>query len=73
MLYTNQLGRIPTYSAVHGFWLVKESGELVDGLKGCGKVERGGCLFAQKFIATRTTVLVEVEGRTKPNTTLSQH
>ena len=45
----------------------------MDGLKGCGKVERGGCLFAQKFIATRTTVLVEVEGRTKPNTTLSQH
>ena len=73
MLCTNPLGRIPTYSEVHGFWLVEELAELVDGLIGCGKVERGGCLFVPNFGVKRASVLVEMEGRTKPIMTLSLH
>jgi len=45
------------YSAEHGFWSV----ELVDGRTGCGEVTMGGCLFACKFIVTRSTVLTEGE------------
>ena len=40
------------------------------GLLGVVK-ERGGCLFAQNFNVKRAPVLVEMEGRTKPTTTLS--
>jgi hypothetical protein len=58
-------------SEVHGSWLVEELAKLVDGPMGCGKVERGGRLFAWNFIVKRASVLVEVEGRTKPNMTLS--
>jgi hypothetical protein len=61
------------YSEVHGFWLVEEVAELVDGPIGCGKVERGGCLFTQNFSVKRASVLVEMEGRTKPTMTLSLH
>ena len=49
MLCTNPLRGIPTYSEVRGFWPVEELAELVDGPTGCGKVERGGCLFAWNF------------------------
>jgi hypothetical protein len=63
VLCTNPLERIPTDSEVHGFWLVEELAELVDGPIGCGKVERDGCLFAQNFSVKRASVLVEVEGK----------
>ena len=65
MLCTNSLGRIPAYSEVHGSWLAEELAKLVDGPMGCGKVERGGCLFAWNFSVKRASVLMEVEGRTK--------
>lgn len=42
----------------------------MDGPIGCGKVESGGCLFAGNFSVKRASVLVEMEGRTKPNMTL---
>jgi hypothetical protein len=50
---------------------VEELAKLVDGPMGCGKVEMGECLFAWNFSVKRASVLVEVEGRTKPNMTLS--
>jgi hypothetical protein len=31
---------------VHYLWPAKEIKELADGPTGCGKVARGGCLFA---------------------------
>ena len=46
---------------------------LVDAPIGCGKVERGGCLSARNFSVKRASVLVEMEGRTKPTMTLSLH
>ena len=52
---------------------MEELAELVDGPTGCGKVERGGCLFVQNFGVKRASVLVEMEGRTKPIMTLSLH
>ena len=61
------------YSEVNGFWLVEELAKLVDGPSGCGKVERGGCLFPWNFSVKRASVLVEMQGRTKPNMTLSLH
>jgi hypothetical protein len=73
VLFTNPSGKIPRYSEVHGFWLVEELAELVDGPIGCGKVESGGHSFAWNFRVKRTSVLVEAEGRTKPNMTLSLH
>jgi len=49
------------YSAVHGFWPVKETADLAVGPTGCGDLARGGCLFAWKFNATRSTVFTEAE------------
>jgi len=43
------------YSAENGFWPV----ELADGRTGCGKVTRGRCLVACKFIIERSIVLTE--------------
>ena len=73
MLCTNPLGRMPVYSEVNGFWLVEELAKLVDGPIGCGEVERGGRLFPWNCSVKRASVLVEMEGRTKPNMTLSLH
>lgn len=52
---------------------MEELAKLVDGPIGCGKVERDGCLFPWNFSVKRASVLVEMEGRTKPNMTLSLH
>jgi hypothetical protein len=61
------------YSAVHGFWLMKELAELVDGLTGCGEGMRGGCLFPWNFSMTRPNVFREVERRPRPHTMLLVH
>jgi len=50
-------------SAVVGFWPVKNLAELAEGPTGCGKVARGGCLFAWNLSVTRTTVRTEAERR----------
>jgi len=59
--------------AVHGFWLMKESAELVEGPTGCGEGVRSGCLFAWNFSVTKPNVLTEVERRPRPNTMLLLH
>jgi hypothetical protein len=48
-----------------------EFAELADGPTGCGKVVNGGCIFASKFIVTRSQVLTEADRRTRPNMMLS--
>jgi len=58
------------YSALHGFWPVKDLAELADGPSCRGAVVRGGCLFVWNFSVTRTDVFSEAETRTRPNTTL---
>ena len=60
-------------SALHGFWLMKELAELVDGPTGCGEGVRSGRLFAWNFCVTRPNVLTEVERRPRPNTMLLLH
>jgi hypothetical protein len=54
------------YGTLLPFWQVEELAELVCGHTGCVEVARGGCLFAWNFSMTRSTVLMEVEGRTRP-------
>jgi len=60
-------------SAEHGFWLMKESAELVEGPTGCGEGVRSECLFAWNFNVTKLIVLTEVERRPTPNTMLLLH
>lgn len=50
-----------------GFWSVEELVELVDGPTGCGKMARGGCLYARNFSVTMSTVLKVGERRGRPN------
>jgi hypothetical protein len=52
---------------------VEELAELADGPTKCGEVARGGCLFDGNFSVTSSTVLTQVERRTRPNTMLSLH
>jgi hypothetical protein len=66
-------GDLDWYSAGHGFWPVLELAELADRPTECGDVARGGCSSAWNFNVTRSTVLSEVERRTRPNMTLSLH
>lgn len=42
---------------------MEELAQLADGPTGCGEVTTGGCLFACKFIVTRSTALTEGEKR----------
>jgi hypothetical protein len=44
------------YSAMHGFWPLKELAKLADGPTGCRDVPRGGCLFACNFSEKRSSV-----------------
>jgi hypothetical protein len=55
------------YSAVHGFWLVKELVKLADRHPGCSEVARGRCLFARNFSVTRSALLTETDRRIGPN------
>jgi hypothetical protein len=66
----NHKGKDTSYSALHGFWVVEELVELAEGPTVCGKVRKNGCLFAWNFRDTQSTVLTEMERRTRPNMTL---
>lgn len=48
-----------------------EFAELADGSTGCGKVVKGGCIFASKFIVTRSQVITGADRKTRPNMILS--
>ena len=58
---------------MHGFWLVEEVADLVGRPTACHEAVRGGRLFAWNFAVARSTVVMEVERRTRPNITLSLH
>lgn len=57
--------------AMYGFGRWKELAELSDGPTGCAEVARGGYLFTQNFIVTRSAVLTKAERRSRPKMTLS--
>ena len=65
---TNSLTVLPCYfctcySAVHGFWPVKDLAELADGPTVCSAAAKGGWLVAWNFRVTRSIVLLEAERR----------
>ena len=63
------------YSAVRGFWPVKELVELAGGSTACCEMARGRCLFAWNFSVARSTVLTctAAERRSTRIMTLSLH
>jgi len=53
--------------------MVEELAKLADKPTGCGEVVGHGCLFAWNFSVTRSTVLMEMVSRSRPNMMLSPH
>ena len=51
------------YSAVHGVWPVERLAKLADKSARFVQVARGGCSCAWNLIVTRSTLLMEAEGR----------
>lgn len=58
---------------MHGFWPVEEVADLVGRPTACGEGVRSGRLFAWNFTVARSSVVMEVDRRTRPNIAMLLH